>query len=368
MARITLATIAMNNMAGGLERNIAYLANHLAETGHEVVLLTFDLPGAKAFYPLDESIAWHCVGRTRPHGRIGFTDRLALIKRVRETLRNPAPCDTLICFHHGILLRCLLASAFLRTRVICSERNALTMYDHIAASKWNLNFLLLFLVDRITVQFPGYREDYPRLLRRKICHVHNPVFPAAPNEEPREPLILSVGRHCAQKRFDLLIRACAIAFRDHPQWQLAIVGDGSLTPRLRDEIDAAGLADRIHLVPPDNDLHHWHERATLYCQPSQWEGFPNAQAEAMAAGVVPVGFAATRGVANLIEHGINGYLCEGHPTEEALAAALAAAMADTSNHDRLSQASKNISTRYSPASWEDCWSKALMFDNAMVVS
>lgn len=363
MARIALATISMNEMAGGLERNIAYLANYLAENGHEVILITFDLPGAKSFYALNEAIIWHCVGRTEPHGYISFKDRQRLIMRMRNVLRKPEPCDVMICFQHGILARCLLASVLLSTRVICSERNALTMYDYISARKWNTNFFLMFCVHRISVQFPSYKADYPLLLQRKIFAVHNPVFPSPKSEKPREKLVLSVGRHCAQKRFDLLIRASAIAFKDHPDWRLAIIGDGSLTSELLAEIDNAGMADHIELVPPNDNLYSWFERATLYCQPSQWEGFPNGQAEAMAAGVVPVGFAETRGVADLIEDGLSGYLCDEEATDENLARCLSLAIEDHANHDRLSQEARKISKIYSPQSWGQKWANILARDD-----
>ena len=57
--RIALATIALNKMPGGLERNIAYLANFLSGQGWDVSLFAFDLPGALSFYHLDDRVTWH---------------------------------------------------------------------------------------------------------------------------------------------------------------------------------------------------------------------------------------------------------------------------------------------------------------------
>jgi len=364
MARIALVTISMDKMAGGLERNIVYLANHLSSAGHEVLLLTFDLPGASSFYPLGEVVIWHCLGRTPPHSPISSRERLQLILRMRKALGGPEPCEFMICFHHGILARSILAALFSRTRVVCSERNALSIYDYIQASKWNLNFLLLFLVHRITVQFSSYRADYPRLLQSKIYTVHNPVFPLSLKNSVREHIILSVGRHCAQKRFDLLIKACGRSFEKNPSWRLVIIGDGPLTSSLQTEIESAALTDRVMLVPPTNDLQQWFSRATLYCQPSQWEGFPNAQAEAMAAGVIPLGFTGTSGVADLITDGVNGYLCERESSAGNLSRCLAKAMTDTARHARLSQAAREICRLYSSTSWEKCWAHVLGFQDS----
>ena len=158
-------------------------------------------------------------------------------------------------------------------------------------------------MSRITVQFPGYVRDYPWVLRYKIGVVHNPVFPSEPIPlAGREKLILSVGRHAAQKRFDLLVRACQMVFHKHPDWRLVIVGDGPLTSELQNLIVQLNLKGNVELVAPVDDLRPLFSRAIFYSQPSQWEGFPNAQAEAMAAGVIPIGFASTRGVADLIEN------------------------------------------------------------------
>ena len=52
-----------------------------------------------------------------------------------------------------------------------------------------------------------------------------------------------------------------------------------------------------------------HARAFVY--PSRYEGFPNALAEAMAAGLPAVAFANVSGVEDLISHGETGILAHG---------------------------------------------------------
>lgn len=88
MTSIVLGTISLNMMAGGLEKNIVLLANHLAACGNRVCLVTFDNPDAISFYPLAPSIEWYPVGRTRPHSPISFRDRLELISRIRDVLKK----------------------------------------------------------------------------------------------------------------------------------------------------------------------------------------------------------------------------------------------------------------------------------------
>lgn len=114
--KIVFVTIALDRMAGGLERNIIRIANYLASRGCEVSILSFDLPGAKAFYPMDGQVQWHKAGRTTPHGCIGFFERLKLLRRMRKVLPRGA---TVIAFHHGLLVRLMLAGAVMRPEKLC---------------------------------------------------------------------------------------------------------------------------------------------------------------------------------------------------------------------------------------------------------
>lgn len=355
---IALATIALHRMAGGLERNIVALANFLADQGHRVVLVTFDRPNAETFYPLDKRVDWQCLGTTVPHGKIGFLDRLALIWRIRRVLVS-AGVTAFICFHHGILLRCMLANCLRGTRVICSERNSLTMYDYIGSPKWNLNFLLMFFADAITVQFPSYVRQYPSLLRKRVHVIHNPVRPVPVEPGRRRPNVLSIGRHVAQKRFDLLVRAFHLATERYPEWTMTIIGDGPLKDSLQRTIDELGLHHRINLLPATPDLQSYFAEATLYCQPSQWEGFPNAQAEAMAAGVIPVGLAATSGVSDLIEDGVSGIVVQGPASADTLAAGLKAIIGQPDLWPAMSRQAAQVSNIYSTTSWGGKWSQLL---------
>ena len=354
---VALATIAMHRMAGGLERNVAYLANDLAEAGHRVVLLTFDPPGAEAFYDLHPAVAWRRLDG-RPHASIRFRDRLRLIQRIRRVLIDDE-VGQVVCFHHGILARFLAARMGLSVRLICSERNALSLYRYVSTRKWNLNFLLMAFVERITVQFPRYAEDYPAWLRRKISVVHNPVWPAAPRRAEREPVILSVGRHSTQKRFDLLIQAFARIAQERPEWRLKIIGDGPLLGANAAAAQAAGLADRITFSPATPDVQAVMAASEVYCQPSQWEGFPNALAEAMANGAAAVGFRETAGVSDLIRDGVDGRLVDGPPDSAALARGLAEVMDDPDLRRRLSEKARELPVRHSVASWRRAWQDVL---------
>ena len=338
-----LSTISLHDMAGGLERNIVSLANELVRRGHAVSLITFDRQYARSFYRMDDGVLWYKVGVSQPHGSIGFGDRLRLVRAIRAALRESG-ASVVVCFHHGILVRFVLASLFMDTRLIVSERNSLSLYEHTRRSKWNPNFLLMLLADRVTVQFPRYVADYPRLLRPRICAIPNPVAPPATHACPgadraAKPLrLLAVGRLCAQKNYGALITAFADLAPRYPEWELVIVGDGETRESVVADIARHKLEGRALLSSPaSGEMSDVYRRASLFCMPSRWEGFPNALAEAMAHGLPAVGYSGCDGVRDLIMHGENGLLAEGNGDTRSLREALDRLMADPAQRKRMGE-------------------------------
>ena len=349
MRSVVLGTISLNRMAGGLEKNIVLLANHLAQRGDQVCLVTFDLPGATAFYDIDARVRWHQVARTPPHTGISFWGRLQLIARIRAALQDMGR-PIVVCFHHGVLPRFLLAALGLGLHFVCSERNSLSLYQHIRQRKWSAGFLALAFTSRITVQFPAYVRDYPRWLRSRIRVIANPVHAASARSRPHTAgsdgrfHLLNVGRLCTQKNQRLLIDAFAAVCAHHPLWDLHIVGEGEVEHNLAAYIRHRGLADRVFLHGKRRDVPNWLAGAHLFSLPSQWEGFPNALAEAMAHGLPCVGLTSCAGVRDLIVDGVNGRLTD----SAGLAPALSALMAAPDTRQAMGQASVDMIAAYRP--------------------
>jgi glycosyltransferase involved in cell wall biosynthesis len=345
-------------MAGGLEKNIVLLANHLARCGNQVFLITFDLPGANPFYEIEPSVQWHQVARTPPHSSIGFWQRLKMIWRIRRVLVE-ADRPVVVCFHHGVLVRFAAASIGLRLPLICSERNSLTLYEHIRQSKWSVGFLMLSFTKRITVQFPRYICDYPIWMRGRIRVIPNPVFPAAKYARPDQPgpdgrfRLLNVGRLCAQKNQRMLIDAFAKVCKCHPLWDLDIVGDGDISQELAAHVHVLGLANRIFLRNKQRDVPALLASSQLYCMPSKWEGFPNALAEAMAHGLPSIGLRRCAGVRDLIIDGVSGCLADPHELPQALDRL----MNDDQCRAQMGRAAAEAMARYVPATVFDRWEK-----------
>jgi glycosyltransferase involved in cell wall biosynthesis len=121
---------------------------------------------------------------------------------------------------------------------------------------------------------------------------------------PDEIVISAVGRLEPQKRFDLLIRACAALRANYPRLRLLIAGDGSLKSELR-RLAAELIGDAGCLLGHYEDVGTLHHATDVFVQSSDYEGTPNAVLEAMAL-ETPVVATAAGGTAEIMQDGVHG--------------------------------------------------------------
>ena len=166
------------------------------------------------------------------------------------------------------------------------------------------------------------------------------TIPATP------PLILSVGRLREKKGFATLIRACAELQRTGFEFRCQIVGYGPDRDKLRQLIEALGLAGSFELAGAlaHKQLIERYRRAALFVLPCQVgsdgdrDGIPNVLLEAMAM-QLPVISTWISGIPEAIEHQHNGLLVTPQQPAE-LAAAMRTVLTDPQRAARLGQAAR----------------------------
>ncbi|MFA9460958.1 TIGR03088 family PEP-CTERM/XrtA system glycosyltransferase [Thiohalorhabdus methylotrophus] len=128
--------------------------------------------------------------------------------------------------------------------------------------------------------------------------------------------------------------------------RLVMIGGGSLYPRVRAELEEAGLLDRAWLPGEREDLAGIYRALDLFVLPSLAEGISNTVLEAMASGV-PVVVTRVGGNPELVVEGETGDLVPpGDP--EALAGALAGLLGEPDRLVRMgSAARRRAEARYS---------------------
>lgn len=173
----------------------------------------------------------------------------------------------------------------------------------------------------------------------KICIIPNYVNTArfCPPSTPiqtAKPYVVFVGRLVKQKNVENLLSAVAPL----THIQVDIIGDGELKPILAERIER----DRLHHVRligslPNDELVKYFQMATIYAQPSRYEGHPKTIFEAMAC-ATPVLVGDAPGIRQFIRHGETGWLCAEDPAS--IRAGLETLLADAKLRAKLGNAAR----------------------------
>lgn len=129
---------------------------------------------------------------------------------------------------------------------------------------------------------------------------------------PDAPLSVCVARLVKAKNQALLIQAAAELRADVPDARHVLVGAGPDEARLRALAGELGVADRVIFLGRRDDVPALLAAADVAVLPSLREGFSNAVLEALACGV-PVLASDVGGNAEVLDPGVNGYLCRVAP-------------------------------------------------------
>ncbi|MGD9501084.1 MAG: glycosyltransferase family 4 protein [Methyloceanibacter sp.] len=331
---------AMNNPGGGAERVLAAIASGFSQRGHEVALLSFDAPGGAAYYPLNGAIKRLELGIGDTTGPSGLFDTARRISAMRSVIQDYSP-DLVVGFMHSMFLPLALSLAGLRIPLIASEH---IVYQHYANR--GLQRGLLWLLSNQSALMLCVSEEarstYPKIFHDRIKVVPNPVTIAvegradvvAPSKNRK--LLLSVGRFDSQKDHATLIEAFARVAGKHPDWDLRVVGDGSLREPLEQQIARLGLENRVSLPGSRREVASEYRDAQLFVLPSRYESFSLTTAEALAHGLPVVAFSDCPAIGHLIKSGENGVLVTAERSRvEPLADALDCLMRDPELRKRL---------------------------------
>jgi glycosyltransferase involved in cell wall biosynthesis len=160
-----------------------------------------------------------------------------------------------------------------------------------------------------------YLESLTPAAVRKVRVVYHGLdlerFHPRPREEPRGPLrLLAVGSLLACKGFDILISALGLLRQRGLEVQATLAGGGPEEGKLRAQVEAEGLSDRVRLSGylTQKELIPLYQQADVFVLPAVLEqhwGIPNVLVEALAC-KVPVVTTPLPSLPELVEDGVHG--------------------------------------------------------------
>ena len=353
--RLTLIISSLSS--GGAERVMSTMANHWAEKGRRITLLTFDDGSEPPFYDLHPKVNHYPLNLFK--ASINPIDRVGNALKRHWDLRRAivASCpQAVLSFIDTANVRVLLTTLGLRLPVIVSER--IDPAHHSILRRWST--LRRWLYPRATcliVQTHDALACFSVAVRQKARVIPNPV--TAPPHLPAEQLasprrthrqaqagggkvrpkrraktVIAMGRLARQKGFEQLLKAFAEISHTHPEWSVVIWGEGSLRSKLEAVRDELGLKGRVSFPGYTREPFEEMRQADLFVLSSHYEGFPNVLCEALACGLPVVSFDCPSGPREVIRDGIDGILVPPGDAR-ALASAMDRLMDDDSERERL---------------------------------
>jgi glycosyltransferase involved in cell wall biosynthesis len=330
--RIVLLTRALT--LGGAQRQLGYLANGLAERGHDVHVVSFYGGGELRATIADSEVEVSDLGKS------GRWDLLAFAKKARSRLADLCP-DVIYSFLTPANLTAAGLRRFLPThRLVWSVRASnLSTYGPMIGLSMAVERRLANVPDLIVANSEAGRRDaiargFPAA---KMCVVPNGIDTAA--------LALTTPDARARARASLALQADEVAvgmiarldpMKDHPTFLRAMAQvaanrrtravlagppDGPARKRLEALAAELGIADR--LLWPVARVENLYPALDVVCLPSAYgEGLPNVIGEAMACGIPCV--ATDVGDCRVLLDGFGSVVAPGSP--RALAGAVLSAI------------------------------------------
>ena len=384
--RILLANMAkMVEDTGGLAKVTSAFANEMQRRGHTVSLVYSDVRKGDFYYPLNPGIPaydvchfkgqsirfpWYLKAKrellrtfSKQKARTvnnDFAERF-LLQNLKQTVEETGP-DVIVASQPAAS-KMLLCDLELNVPVITMSHGDPEDYFHIYPKK-EIPSLEKSAVCQVLL--PSFAQHIHNLLPRARTVVIGNAIPRYEEQAdlagPKDSYtIVSVGRLTKNhKRPHLLIEAFAGLADKYPDWQVELWGDvdqRAFYEELKFMIKSKNLQDRVFLKGTSNEIPKILQRSDIFAFPSAYEGFGLALGEAMSMGLPAVGYKSCSAVNELIQDGVNGFLCEEGP--EDLAAKLDRLMGDRALRVRMGQAARESMKQYAPEAIWDAWEKLL---------
>lgn len=293
-----------NMNGGGAERVISVLAGELVNEGAEVYIIAC-LNGFLQ-YDIDSRIKFIHIEGTKYNGVKGVLFRL---HEYRRTIKEIG-ADYVISLGE-MDLAAMYAGKTTGSKVILSERSD---PKRKRLERWYNQILKRFFfccADKVVFQTQYAKECYSGIIQKHGEVIPNPLMPDLP--EPyvgqRKKEIVSAGRLIRLKNYPMLIEAFAKFTQECPEYSLSIYGEGVVRRELEQMIAEKGLTEKVKLCGYDKHVTEKIRCSEIYVSTSNYEGMPNAVAEAMGMGLSVIATdCPSFGVRMLIENKKNGLL------------------------------------------------------------
>lgn len=295
---------------GGAERVVSVWANELSSRGFDTAVLVFGR--LKDEYYLADGIGVYSVAKdTDGYLSMSYPQRF---RKMRSIIKQLSP-DYAISFLPAMQVWMMLASTRLNVKRIETIRVnpwCIGITNPIHTFFWKLCYHTSY---KIVLQSQEQGPFFSKRDQKKCVLVPNPIseiyvkhYKQTLAQTPTE--FIAVGRLAPQKNYEMMINAFARVATENTDLRLRIFGTGSdvYIEALNAFIKKLNMESQIILMGRTPHMQEEYIKNDVFLMTSDFEGLPNALAEAMASRLICISTDCKTGPRDLIDDLRNGYL------------------------------------------------------------
>lgn len=295
---------------GGAERVVSVWANELCNRGYDTSILLF--LRSKDEYYTDNCVNVVSVAEDQEtYIKLTYKERF---KKMRRILLDIRP-DYIISFLPSMQVWIMMTSIGLNAKRIETIRVnpwRLSVTNNIHKILWKQCYHTSY---KIVLQSIDQQPFFSRKDQAKCVVIPNPIselyienYKEEVSENPKE--FIAVGRIVPQKNYKMMIKAFADVCLDNKELRLRIFGTGdeNYIAEIKEYISKLHMQDNILLMGRTGHIEKEYKKSAIFLLTSDYEGLPNALAEAMASQLLCISTDCVTGPKDLIDNGENGFL------------------------------------------------------------
>lgn len=301
--RIAFFIDSMNGF-GGAQRVISVLCNALSKYNDNEVMVILSGNTDDSVYPL-ENVKRYAYDQSSG-GVLGKIKKIASIRKATIKFKP----DVAVSFLSMTNVMTIIALSFTGIPLIISERND---PDKASNKEKKLSKCFYRYASAVVVQTDDIKKKISRIFKKEIAIIPNPLqnFDYEKTEYINSKKIVAVGRINEQKNYPMMLRAFKLFLKEHEGYNLHIYGTGDKISQYENLAKELGILDNVHFLGNKQDPLLYELDAEMYIMTSDFEGMPNALAEAMSVGFPCISTVCDGGgAAYLINNEENGLLVE----------------------------------------------------------
>ncbi|TXN35974.1 glycosyltransferase [Flagellimonas hymeniacidonis] len=331
-AKINIVFVIPSLCAGGTERVMSYIAQHLDKDTFIVTLVVLGFEKDNAF-PVN---GIEVIYLNKP--RV-----LSAILEIFSTLKTLKPTVVISALSHLNIIMGLMAPFFPKAKFIGREVNIPSVLKNFP-EKTNryyppiLKTLGYKFLDVVICQSNDMFNELKlnsKIKASKLVIINNPItksFEPKKRGEISNPLkLITIGSLEPRKGHMRILEALGKVDFD---FRYNIIGSGSTKQDIFKLAKKLGIHDKIVHIPFTQEVSKYLSENDLFLQGSYVEGFPNALLESCAVGTPVIAFEAPGGINEIVLPDVNGYIAR---SQEEFIANIKKAMSKTWNPITISE-------------------------------